>query len=241
MICQTRGVVLRTIKYSETSVIVNVYTRHAGRQSYLIKGARSKKAKLPMALFQGLTILNFQDVSRTNQALRTMRDVKLEIPLHSIPSDIIKSTIAMFIAELLTKCLRDEEENNLLYDFLEQSISAFDLIENGKSNFHLWFALKLSQYLGFSIENNFSMVDCWFNPKIGAFASSRADMYEAPDRNHSEIISNLLTMQVNEMDRLKLSGELRNEVLACILAYFHIHFDGLGDIQSLQVLSEVFE
>ena len=150
MISSTKGIVLSFIKYKESSIIVRIFTEQFGLRSYIVNSVRSARAKGKIALYQPLTILDLEVYENKNKNIQRISEVKCHFPYKHIPFEISKMTIAIFISELLTKVLRDaEEENKGLYSFLETSLMQFDTTPDAVGHFHLQFMLKLSLFLGF--------------------------------------------------------------------------------------------
>lgn len=239
MLSKTRGIVLHKIKYSDTSVIVHLYTEDFGKQVYLIKGAFSKKAKLKSVLFQPLTLLEIETVYRSNKNFQTLKEVKAEPLLLSISGNIIKSSIALFMAEILYKVLIEESGNKEKFEFLFNTIQLLDLSDHGINNFHLSFLIKFSKYLGFYPNNNYSQVNKYFDLINGSFVQF------IPSHNHylTEDLSELLSNFMNGMNGdhvFKLSNKARLCLLENLIDYYRIHVENLGSIKALSVLNDVF-
>jgi DNA repair protein RecO (recombination protein O) len=152
MITATRAIVLNHLRYGDSSLIVNFYTESMGRQAVFVKGAFSKKSAMRAALFQPLNLVETDLYHRTNRQIQRISNIRLTHPFQTIPLDPVKSSIAMFIAELLYKTLKEEESDPELFSFLFHSIQALDLNECGTANFHLVFLIHFSRHLGFYIK-----------------------------------------------------------------------------------------
>ena len=146
MIQKSRAIVLHHLKYSETSIIVTLYTELFGRQSYIINGIRSSKSKSKTGLLQALFLLDIEAYHKVGRDVQRMKEFKLAEVYQSIPFDISTSTISLFIAELLSKVLRNEEPDPSVFDFIYDSLLYLDSMESGASNFHLWFLIKMLGY-----------------------------------------------------------------------------------------------
>ena len=151
MLHSTRGIVFHTIKYSETSIIVKIYTGLFGIQSYLIKGIRKSKSKSRAGLFQPMTLLDLVVYHRERHSLQSVKEVTLAHPFKTLPFDIRKSSIALFINELIYKAIREEEANPDLFRFLWQTILTLDSTEEGVSSFHISFTVQLMHHLASSL------------------------------------------------------------------------------------------
>src|SRR4051812_34859696 len=146
MLFKTGGIVLNYIKYKETSIICKIYTEAFGLQSYIINGIRNNKAKNKIALFQTLTLLDLVVYNRPNSSLNRISEIKCHYPFKSIPFDLRKTTIALFLSEILNKTLKEQAENEDLFSFLKNSIKFLDKADENFENFHLQFLIKLSGY-----------------------------------------------------------------------------------------------
>ena len=124
MYSKTKGIVLNSIKYGESSIICKIYTAKLGLQSYLVNGVRKKKGG--GAYYQALNILDLTVLHKNNRQLQRIKEVKANYAYKNIPFNVLKSSVALFLAEVLNKCLKEEEENQSLYCFLENSLIEFD-------------------------------------------------------------------------------------------------------------------
>ena len=149
MLHKTRGVVFRFTKYGETSIIANVFTELFGMQGYIVNGVRSASGRNKIALFQPLTLLDMVVYHRENANLNRISEIKCLYPYKTIPLDIRKSTVAVFINEVINKAIKEESHAGELCQFIIESLVALDTLDTGTENFHLIFLLKLSRFLGF--------------------------------------------------------------------------------------------
>ncbi|NOR75345.1 MAG: DNA repair protein RecO, partial [Draconibacterium sp.] len=149
MLATTEGIVLRFIKYGESSVITTIYTRDFGRQNYLINAARSKKSKNRASLLQSLFLVDLVAYQKPLRDLHRIKEVKSNQPYQNIAFDITKSTQVIFLAEVLYKTINEQESFPEMFDFIKSALLYFDLMEKGELNFHLFFLFHLTEYLGF--------------------------------------------------------------------------------------------
>ncbi len=221
MIHQTSGIVFKVFKYRETSVIAKVFTSRFGLQTYIINGVRSgKKGKGKMALLQPLTLLDLVVSHRENSDIQRLTEMRCSHPYSTIPYDVRKAGISLFLSEILYKCVREEGPSEDLYLFLEQSMLVFDTLEDNFQNFHLQFLVKLSRFLGFGLDSSPGfMLDFTAEevPLVGAL------------------------MEINYGDELVMGRALRRTILGHILDFYRHHVEGLKEIRSLNVLMEIFQ
>ncbi|MCU4165389.1 DNA repair protein RecO [Carboxylicivirga caseinilyticus] len=239
MIVSTKGIVLNHIKYKESSIIVNVYTQHFGRQSYVVNRVRSTKNKGNTVLLQPLSLIEMQVYHRPKADLQRIKEFKLLHPLTSIPFDQTKRAIAFFLTEVMSKVLREEEANDDLFRFIYHGIEVFDTGVDGVYNFHLFFLFHLSRFLGFGPGANDE------NDKVFDLLNGRFVSYEP---THGYFIKDqlldrwkdLFQLNINELSRLKMSAEVRSQLLEILIRYYELHLDGLGSIKSFEVLQALF-
>ena len=149
MLTKTQAIVLHSLKYGESKLIVDMFTRMHGRQSFIVSIPKTNKGKMKKQFFQPLTLLEIETDIRPKLQLQKLDDVRLAVPFTSIPFEPDKLAIALFVAEFLYYALRSEQRNELLYDYLENSILWLDGQQNRFANFHLVFLLRLTRFLGF--------------------------------------------------------------------------------------------
>ena len=134
MIRKTRGIVLHTTRYGESSLVVHCYTEQYGRQTYMIKGVRKSRKQNRSNLFQPLFILDFEIYHKDSREIQLVKEVNRSVPLNSIPFDITKSTQAIFMAEILYRVIREEEPNPMLAHFLIHTIQYLDALESSSAS-----------------------------------------------------------------------------------------------------------
>ena len=240
MLNKTNGIVLHTIKYGETSVIAKVYTELFGLQSYIVKGARNRKGGNKMSQLSPLTLLEMEVYRKETAQLQHIREMRVAYPFLSLPFDVIKSSIALFINEVIFRSVREEEPNPSLYSFLESSIRWFDLVPNHYSDFHLWFMLHFCSYLGFTPHDNYSNSKGIFNLHEGIFQSHLPEHTDYLIEPLSSTLFQLSALPLSDLTSLHLSSQIRHTLLPRLVEFYRFHIQGMKDINSLEVLREVF-
>ena len=228
MLQKTRGIALSYIRYRETSIIARVYTEEFGLQSYIVNSVRTAKSKNNrIALFQPLTLLEMVVYYKNDRDLHRMSEVKTSYPFQSLPFEMAKSTIAMFVTEMLNKVLKEEAGSPPLFRFLIESVVFLEEARTNYENFHLAFLLKLSFFLGFGPEN------------AREFESQlRENSYPFLPDDEMETALNIMLRQ-SLGSPIKLARASRNDLLDALVAYYQIHLDSIGEVKSLPVLREV--
>jgi DNA repair protein RecO (recombination protein O) len=220
MIHKTRGIVFRFTRYGETSIIVTIFTEAFGLQSYIVNGVRSKTAKNKIALYQPLTLLNLVVYHRERANLERIKEIQCFHPYQSLTVDIKKSTIAMFITELLNKTVREESAAETLFEFLVDALVTMDGLKKNEENAHLIFMIKLSRYLGFGPQ--------FANEVLGG---------RVTDEKTEVILQQLLNSDFE--NELVITKEQRRNLLELLLKFYAEHLENFGELKSVQVLRDV--
>lgn len=227
MLHKTRGIVISYIRYRETSIIAHIYTEKFGIQSYIENGVRSSKGKNRIALFQPLTLLDLVVYHDDKKEIHRISEIKCSYPYQQIPYDIHKSSIGMFLDEVLSKTLKEHVENHYLFEFLYFSFIEFDEKTDHFENFHLIFLLKYAFFLGFAPQNA--------NEIIEQFREMNVSMMI--DLDYQRAINQLIISEYNTP--LTFSRQTRNYLVEIILNFYNLHIEDFGEIKSLPVLKEV--
>jgi DNA repair protein RecO (recombination protein O) len=236
---KTRGIFLHAVKYSETSLIASIYTEAYGRQSFIINGVRNKNSTVKASVFQPLYLLDIEIYYRTGKEIHRLKNARIANPYLTIPFDIRKSTQVLFLAEILYKCLREEEPNSELFDFIYHALTLLDLSESGISNFHIWFLFRLTRYLGIYPSQENSLVSNFFDLQSAMFVSHEPLHNQFTDKQITSLFSKLFDIDFSSVGNLNYTQNERRLVLEKLLEFYQIHFDNLGIIKSLEVLKEV--
>ncbi|GAB4023734.1 DNA repair protein RecO [Spirosoma koreense] len=228
MLQKTQGIALSYLRYRETSIIARVYTEEFGLQSYIVNGVRTARSKNnKIALFQPLTLLDMVVYNKHDRDLHRLSEVKTSHPFQSLPFEVAKSTIAMFVTEMLNKVLKEEASSPPLFRFLVNSVLFLEDAPKNYENFHLAFLLKLSFFLGFGPESARE-----FENQL------RENSYPfLPDTEMETALNIMLRQSLGTP--IQLSRVARNELLDALVAYYQIHVDSIGEVKSLPVLREV--
>jgi DNA repair protein RecO (recombination protein O) len=239
MLQTSRGIVLQQIKYSETALIVKIYTAGAGLKSFMIHGARKKNAKIRPIHLQHLSLVEIVFNNRDNAGLQHLRELSPVYSFTGIPFDIRKSSVALFINELILKSVREEEPNQHLFDFLFHSIQLLDTTHENTANFHLLFAVKLTRYLGFYPSGEYSEATPLFNLGEGVFCNMNSLPESFLDNASAKLLDVLIRCDYSNFGTLSIEKKQRQYLLAGIVSYYKNHIAGFGELKSLSVLTEV--
>ena len=238
MVVATKAIVFSAIKYSEADLIVCAYTETAGIKSYLLRNIlKSKKGKLKASYFQPLTQLEIIAEHKNKGTLEYIKEAKIHFPYTTLHTDMVKSGLVMFLSEMLKNCIREEEPNEELYSFLENSLQWLDQ-NNEVANFHIYFLLQLSSYLGFYPDST-NINSKYFNILEGNFQENNTNNY-CLEGNYIEEFKLFFNIDFNGLNTIKLSKKNRQNILELVLAYFSLHVQGYQKPKSLAILNQLF-
>ena len=237
MYVKTEAIVLSSIKYRDTDLIVNCYTKALGIVSFMVKGVlKSKKGKFKPSMFQALSLIDIEVQYRKKGHLEYFKDVQISQHLNSLQSNIYKSSIVMFLAEILKSVIIEEEQNEKLFDFIKKNILS---LENAKhyANFHLNFLLELSSFLGFYPRKPEHDYDIYFNLSEGYFEPEESAY--SMTAQHSVILKSMLD-NIAQTKTLNLSKVERRDMLKLILSFYELHIENFRRPKSLEVFESIF-
>ena len=235
---RTKAIVLSTLKYGDNSLIARTFTSEAGLQSFMLRGIlQSRKGKLKSALFQPLTQLEI--IARTNPSgkLGYIQEALLSYPYTTVHSDIRKSTIALFLSEILGQCIREENPDPSLFEFLEASLQWMD--QHDKiANFHIGLLIGLTRHLGFYPDTKNSEAP-FFDLVEGAFCRepSLNPCMSGAELEHFRLF---LGTNFDAIHTIRLTQKQRQILLRQLVSYFEVHLHGFSKPRSLVVLDAVF-
>ena len=240
MITKTRGIVLRSVRFGESSLIVDVLTKSSGRVSFMVHIPKTSKGKIKKQYFQPMTLLDFEYDFRQRSNLQRIKDVRVSLPYSSIPIDPAKSCISLFLSEFIYYATRNEQENPTLLTYISTSLEWLDNAYEDFANFHLVFMMRLGKFLGFHPFLEDFTPGCFFDLRNGCFTLSmplHTDFLNAADAGH---LYNLMRMNFDTMKLFKLSHDDRNRITEIVLRYYKLHLPNMPELQSFDILREVF-
>ncbi len=235
MLHTTRGIVLRTIRYNDKAVIANIYTELFGLQGYLINTGKNKKS----ALLQPLTCLEITVEHKANKSLQRIKEATCSPQFTDIPYNTSKSSLAIFIAEVLFRSVKEEESNFSLFEFLHQNILLLDEETNNCSNFHLAFLIQLSRFLGFFPGNEYSEADNIFDLEEGVFVSHKPVHPHFITKEAAHCLAVLASNPIDQHSSLNITRSQRKELLSALMIFYRMHLQGMSEVRSHKVLEEV--
>ncbi len=241
MIYTTKGIVLRTVKYGETSVIASIFTKMFGIQSYIVNGVRTAAKTSKAHFFQPASILEMQVYHSDLKNLQRIKDLKWNYLYRNILSDVTKNAVALYMVELLQKCLKQPEANADLFHFCKDAFLKLDTAADEiTANFPLYFSMQLAHFFGFRLQDNYSAERKYFNLHEGNFTGKDVtnDNYVEPEISY--YISQLLkALQPGDLLETKLNKNIRKTILSILENYYAFHIPEFGTMKTLPVLHEL--
>lgn len=238
---KTEGIVLQSVRYGDTSLIVKVFTRKQGLKSYMLKDAFNRSSKNRAALFQNLNVINYVEVGKPKSGtLNYLKDAQLSLVYHSLPLVMNKSAIMMYVSELLSKTITEQEQNEGLFDFIVSSLQWLDLVEQDYASFPLFFTLELTRHLGFYPKANHQAGFC-FDMMEGTFAHDYPLHPYYFDAETAALLAGLLNVGIDEASRWPFRLSQRRELLDGLIVFMRLHAPVMKDFHSHEVLKTVLE
>jgi DNA repair protein RecO (recombination protein O) len=239
MIIKTRGIILRSVKYSETSLILDIYTEAKGVRSYIVSGVRTPKAKVSAGLLQVMSLVDMVCYDKDDaQTLNRIKEIKAAHTYTSLIFDVVKASIGQFIAEVARRTIREAEQNEALFNVLFDIFVFLDETQTGYANLHLTFLLELSHHFGFHPHLETYTEGSVFDLKEGVFTTQEVTHFI--NRNLSKILRGLLETQWYKSGDVKMTREERRLLLNELLNFYRYHIDNFPEINSHKILQEIF-
>lgn len=240
MLQETQGIVLHHIKYGESSIIATVYTQQFGRQSVIVQSVRKKRASTKRNLFQALSILDMQIYRKPGRELQRVKEAQPAYIFDSLPYDLEKQSIAMFLGEFLYKTIKEETPEPALFQFLTHSIQALDLMKEDIANFHILFLLKLTQYLGIAPDPHITSESFYFQPEQGGFIAAPPHSMNT-HKTYSRLLRQFLLADFKNIPKIKLSRTERQYLIDYIVSYYQYHMNINYQLNAYKILQQVYQ
>lgn len=240
MLVTTQGIVLHFIRFGDNSIIANIYTREFGRQAYILHISRSRRSQGKTGIIQPLFLVEIIAYQKDTREVQTIKEIKNQPVYQNIPFDVAKSAQALFIAEILSKTLREQESAPNLFQFISNALLFFDLAEEGIASFHLWFLIHVTEFLGFKPDTERGGFRNWFDLRKGIVVPHEPSHPFFIHREATDDFCRLASSKISELKQLNLSRERRNYLTSKVVEYYQLHFEHLGEVKSLKVLQELF-
>ena len=240
MLVKTEAIVLRSLKYGESRLIIDLLTMSDGVVTVAVNMPKTQRGKLKRQLFQPLTLLSIELDHRQNRDLQHLRDARLSVPFSSLATEPAKLGIALFLAEFLFFCLRGEEASEAMFQYVRNSILWLDGSSHGYANFHLVFMMRLSRFIGFMPNVDDYREGDYFDMRNACFVHSspvHPDVLSPDDASH---VITILRMNYETMHLFRLSRSERNRIVDIIITYYRLHVPSFPEMRSLSVVRELW-
>lgn len=242
MLQKTKAIVLNSIKYKENSLIAYCYSEEFGRLSILVNGAFAKgKQPGKSIFFQPFNVLNIVFYQSPKTSLHKLKEVEFVLYQQTIPFDPIKRSIALFLSEFIYRTVKEEEANATLYNFIENFISELDTNSTGAANLHLIFLAQFTKLIGFQPINYWTKQNSFFDYKNGAFVEVEPRHTLYFNRELSQLLGSVLTTPFQQAHQICMSHTQRSQIIDGLICYVKYHLNAAFEINSLPVLSTVFQ
>ncbi len=241
MLTKTQAIVLHSLKYGESRLIVDMFTREFGRQSFIVSIPKTSKGKIKKQFFQPLTLLEIETDIRPKLQLQKLNDVRLLTPFASIPFEPDKLAISLFVAEFLYYALRSEQRNELLYDYLEYSIMWLDGQQANYANFHIVFLLRLTRFLGFYPNMDDYEDGDYFDLRESEFMRNPPVHRDFLHPEEAQKVQLMMRMDFPTMHLFRMSHDDRNRLLEISIKYYRLHLPDFPEMKSIEVLQALYK
>ena len=241
MLTKTQAIVLHSLKYGESRLIVDMFTRTFGRQSFIVSIPKTSKGKIKKQFFQPLTLLEIETDIRPKLQLQKLNDVRLLTPFASIPFEPDKLAISLFVAEFLYYALRSEQRNELLYDYLEYSIMWLDGQQVNFANFHIVFLLRLTRFLGFYPNLDDYEDGDYFDLRESEFMRNPPVHRDFLHPEEAQKVQLMMRMDFPTMHLFRMSHDDRNRLLEISIKYYRLHLPDFPEMKSIEVLQALYQ
>ncbi len=238
MIETTKAIVFSSLKYAEADLIVTCFTQKSGLKTYLLRGVlKSKKGKLKASYFLPLTQLEIVANHKNKGTLESIREAKVYHTYQTLHTNVVKSSLALFLAEMLKNSIKEEETNSRLFEYIEASLQWLDHHDN-IANFHIHFLLKLTEHLGCYPDTSEIELP-YFNLAEGQFQNEDISIYSEMSERVDDF-KRFFGINFDNSSALKLTKKARLDVLNLVLEYYQLHLHGYKKPKSLAVLNQLF-
>lgn len=236
---KSRGIILNSTNYGDSSLVVKIYTEQEGMGSFIVGGVRTRKGRFSSSLFQPLTLVEVLASGKPGQSMKRITEIQLSPPFSGIPHHMTKSTIALFLSEVIYRSVKEEEVNPGLFHFLHNSIQILDLNQHNCARFHLFFMIQFSRYLGFFPNGEYVKGESYFDLREGLFKTDCPVHADFLDTKQTTILYEFMNRSFDNFHELELGKASSNMLLHSLVTYFELHQTHGSQIRSHKILEEI--
>ena len=237
MLVKTEGIVLQNIKYADKKIISKIYTKHYGLLTTHVVIGNSNLSKVKLSTILPLHQVEIGLTIKQNREVQQLNEARSTFVYNNLMRDYNKLAIAQFINEILCKCLKEQNANEELFNFILGAYKWLDEEESNFNDFHIYFLFELSKFLGFEPHNNYSIDTIYFDTREGKFTQLSVSFPMGLDKQQSKLFLNLFE---EDLAKRKFNKTERAELLECLLAYYKMQVAGFNELKSMAVLKELF-
>lgn len=219
-------------------MITDIFTEEKGLMSYIIGGVRKKRSRISPGLFQLMSIVEIVAYHSDQQKLHRIKEIKPALLYQSIPFDVRKSSMTLFMAELCSKSIHETEPNPELFRYIYESLASLDRAKDEYTNHHISFMLGLARELGFELQQRRQAEEIYFDLETGQFHQHASQHMHFLNEDESDDLSDFMRQEKNG-HYTQLTRSSRRAMLSNLINYFRLHIDHMSDLKSFHVLSEV--
>jgi DNA repair protein RecO (recombination protein O) len=240
MLINSTGIILRSVKYSETSLILDIYTRAFGLKTYIVNGARKKNSALGAALLQVSNIVEIVAYNKENTKINRIKEVRISKVFSKLSFDIQRFSVALLILEILNKSVKDIVANEKLFDFVENILLFIDQNDVPPKNLHISALCEISKFLGFAPENNYAEKTCFFDLREGKFTEYKPLHNDFIEEPVSKYLHTILTNDFLQVEQMYFPRNFKHQLLEKLILYYKIHLTNFGMIKTYEVFKNIF-
>jgi DNA repair protein RecO (recombination protein O) len=247
MLLKTRGIILRTVKYSETSIIADIYTEQKGLRTYIISGVRTPRAKVSAGLIQVMSLVDMVCYDKEDSSkLNRIKEIRPAHIYTDLLFDVPKSSVGLFMAEIVRRTIKETEVNTDLFNFLFDIFVFLDETKASFANIHLSFMVHFAAYLGFEphdmdgVFNKNTQEDIVFDLKEGVFTDKIIGHSYFLNTHLSQILRGVLENDWHDSHLIKMTREERKQLLNELITFYRLHIESMPEINSYKILQEIF-
>ncbi|NJC27207.1 DNA repair protein RecO [Neolewinella antarctica] len=239
MLIKTRGLIFRSTKYGDSSLILEVYTEQYGIRKYIVSGVRKARSSTPASLVQPMCLVDLVAYERPGKDLQRIKEVRPSHIYTKVPFDVFRGTIGLFMLEMTRNSIREAEENPTLFEYLHNAFVFLDETTGPIGNLHIHYLLGLTEYLGFIPSGEYSAETPLFDLKAGEFIAGFPGHTEYLEESKAKLMYELLHVLPNDLEHVKSTRDDRQSLLTDVVRYYRHHIEGMREINSLTVLRQV--
>lgn len=240
MLKKSDSIILKTVKYGDSQLIIDMLTLEYGRMSVVWKMPRKRKGSVGPHIFQPLTIVQMECEQKSQKGLPLLKECHISSPYYSIYTDPVKMSVCFFVAEFLVLVTKAEQSDSLFYSFVENSLKWYDVADSATANFHLMFLVRASKFLGFYPNMETYSEGYFFDLKAAEFVPSMPLHRDALQPSEAALVSVLMRMTPSNMHLFRFSRTERNRAVEVMLRFYSLHIPGFREMKSWDVLKEIF-